>query len=449
MEARFGELAALLPAARASGSPRASSRREQAARARAAAEAQRTEMTDRLAGAAGRARQARWRPGARGRATRQRCARGGSGADERAVSDAAARRTRPPPSRRPPPPTAARAGGEHEQIRAGAGRSGRGRGGRPPPPGRAAQPTVRQLEQELQRQAQTLRSLEGERTALEGELASLRERVDPGRGPSRQPPAVSWPAPSAGATHAIERAGFLSQETQRCRGRRRARPPPGRRNPRARGDEPGRSPPGRGVAGADDRPPPGAGGAGARPRGPGARRPPRSWRRGTASTAACWVRSATSSAPAARTRSWPSGCWATGCTRCWCATRRRCARFRPGTRSSSPGALVLLPLDPGPLAAERRPARWTTGFAAEGPAAGWVRAALAGSEVLDQSGRVLRRASGAIFLGGAGAPSGPLRRRAELAALGQEVEQAGDRRWPRPKQRCGRPSTRWLSGSAR
>ena len=50
---------------------------------------------------------------------------------------------------------------------------------------------------------------------------------------------------------------------------------------------------------------------------------------------------------------------------------------------------------------------------------------LAGSEVLDPSGRVLRRASGAIFLGGVGAPTGPLRRRAELADLGQEVERAG------------------------
>jgi len=51
-----------------------------------------------------------------------------------------------------------------------------------------------------------------------------------------------------------------------------------------------------------------------------------------------------------------------------------------------------------------------------------VRAALAGSEVLDASGRVLRRASGAIFLSGAAAPSGPLRRRAELSALALEVE---------------------------
>jgi chromosome segregation protein len=54
-----------------------------------------------------------------------------------------------------------------------------------------------------------------------------------------------------------------------------------------------------------------------------------------------------------------------------------------------------------------------------------VRAALAGSEVVDRSGRVLRRASGAIFLSGAGMPSGPLRRRAELSSLAGEVDRAG------------------------
>jgi chromosome segregation protein len=41
--------------------------------------------------------------------------------------------------------------------------------------------------------------------------------------------------------------------------------------------------------------------------------------------------------------------------------------------------------------------------------------------VLDASGRVLRRASGAILLSGAVGPSGPLRRRAELATLAQDV----------------------------
>ncbi len=83
---------------------------------------------------------------------------------------------------------------------------------------------------------------------------------------------------------------------------------------------------------------------------------------------------------------------------------------------SGSGALVLLPVDPGPV---------TTGHAgspeprlrAEGPAGAWVRALLAGSEVLDGSGRVLRRATGAIVLSGSTGTGGPLRRRAELGQV--------------------------------
>jgi chromosome segregation protein len=88
-----------------------------------------------------------------------------------------------------------------------------------------------------------------------------------------------------------------------------------------------------------------------------------------------------------------------------------------------PGALVLLPLDSGPLTVSGGQPL-DDRLRVEGPAANWVRAALAGSEILDDSGRILRRASGAIFLSGAGAPSGPLRRRAELARLIDEVAQA-------------------------
>src|SRR4051812_33988947 len=87
-----------------------------------------------------------------------------------------------------------------------------------------------------------------------------------------------------------------------------------------------------------------------------------------------------------------------------------------------PGALVLLPLDPGPLTpvgGEPLSGR----LRGEGPAEGWVRTALAGSEVLDGEGRILRRASGAIFLSGTSAPSGPLRRRAELATLTDNIAQ--------------------------
>jgi len=88
-----------------------------------------------------------------------------------------------------------------------------------------------------------------------------------------------------------------------------------------------------------------------------------------------------------------------------------------------PGALVLLPLDPGPASAgDRSPS--DHGLEVSGPAEPWVRAALAGSRVLDGAGRVLKRASGAIFLAGDSGPSGPLRRRAELASLVQEVTAA-------------------------
>ena len=92
---------------------------------------------------------------------------------------------------------------------------------------------------------------------------------------------------------------------------------------------------------------------------------------------------------------------------------------------SQPGALVLLPAEPGPppdaLPSGAHPLE--NRLRAEGPAAPWVRALLAGSEVLHPSGRVLRRATGAVFLTGAGSPSGPLRRRAELKALGHDIAQ--------------------------
>ncbi len=100
------------------------------------------------------------------------------------------------------------------------------------------------------------------------------------------------------------------------------------------------------------------------------------------------------------------------------------AAVRGWHAEQQPGALVLLPLDPGPVAGPERPLDGR--LRVEEPAADWVRAATAGSEVLDEGGLVLRRASGAIFLSGAGAPTGPLRRRAELADLGAETARASE-----------------------
>ncbi len=87
-----------------------------------------------------------------------------------------------------------------------------------------------------------------------------------------------------------------------------------------------------------------------------------------------------------------------------------------------PGALVLLPVEPGP-AQGGEPHPMLGRLRADGPAAGWVSAALAGSQVMDAAGLVLRRASGAVFLA-ASQQSGPLRRRAELESLAHDVGSA-------------------------
>ena len=85
-----------------------------------------------------------------------------------------------------------------------------------------------------------------------------------------------------------------------------------------------------------------------------------------------------------------------------------------------PGALVLLPVNPGPRSSGATHPL-ATRVRAEGAAAAWVDAVLAGSEVLDSQGLVLRRASGAVVLGGAAPQGGPLRRRAELQSLARDV----------------------------
>ncbi len=88
-----------------------------------------------------------------------------------------------------------------------------------------------------------------------------------------------------------------------------------------------------------------------------------------------------------------------------------------------PGALVLLPVDSGPRGAVNGPSPLEAQLHAEGPAARWVQALLGGSEVMDQRGHALRRASGAVILAAAAGTSGPLRRRAEIGGLAAEIEQ--------------------------
>jgi len=86
-----------------------------------------------------------------------------------------------------------------------------------------------------------------------------------------------------------------------------------------------------------------------------------------------------------------------------------------------PGAVVLLPAEPGPTFLSRGSHPLTNRLAAEGPAQRWIEALLGGSEVLDPAARMLKRPIGAVLLTGAAGTSGPIRRRADLAALAEEI----------------------------
>ena len=90
--------------------------------------------------------------------------------------------------------------------------------------------------------------------------------------------------------------------------------------------------------------------------------------------------------------------------------------------NTQPGSLVLLPVEPGPTNDNQRVHPLADRISAEGPATGWINALLGGSELLHPSGRILKRPTGAVLLTGAAAPSGSIRRRADLAALVQDIE---------------------------
>jgi chromosome segregation protein len=280
---------------------------------------------------------------------------------------------------------------------------------------------VRQLEQDLQTQAQTLKSLEGERTALEGELASLRERAIQAES-HRGALALELTAVEARRDAAIERSDVLVQETRRTTAageqarhrvaearerealhraeRRQAEETLAQLTARRQAleelerDRVGLAPGAAALLAVRDQ-----------------------FDGGVLGPLSDFVTTGRENAELAERL---LGEWmhavlirdsaAVAAVQAWHAQHQ-------------PGPLVLLPVDPGPSTGTSEQPMGPR-LQADGPALGWVRAALAGSEVLDEAGRVFRRASGAIFLSGVGAPFGPIRRRAELATLVQEVEAA-------------------------
>ncbi|HEX6862306.1 MAG TPA: chromosome segregation protein SMC, partial [Thermoanaerobaculia bacterium] len=417
METRYAALAELLPGARTRVSE-AEHQREEAARGRGAAEATRTDVARRLA--AVRVELGRLEGDLALAAERlgNATARRGRAAEERGQMELRSQQAR----QEQEAATADResAAAEHERIRAElAGRAQaeedvRRRLGE-------QRNLVRQAEQELQTQAQTLRSLEGERAALEGELGSLRERAAQAsahRASLQQELADA----ERRRDHAVERAGFLSHEARRAAGdseharllvgetrehealtraaRRQAEEALAQLTARRHAleelerDRVGLAPAAAALLAAREQ-----------------------FAGGVLGPLSDFISTERADAELAERL---LGDWMHAVLVRDGETVRAVRQWHA---EQQPGALVLLPLDPGPSpAAAGQPL--DDRLRAEGPAAEWVRAALAGSEVLDSAGRVLRRASGAIFLSGAGAPTGPLRRRAELADLGSEVERA-------------------------
>ena len=280
---------------------------------------------------------------------------------------------------------------------------------------------VRQLEQDLQARAQTLKSLEGERTALEGELVSLRERTAQAEA-HRSSLHLELAAAERRLDHASEHADVLGQEAKRATAagdharhlvaetrereamhradRRQAEEAVAQLTARRQvleeleRDRVGLAPGAAALLGVRE-----------------------DFDGGVLGPLSDFVRTGREDAELAERL---LGEWMHAVLVRDAETVRAIQAWHA---EHQPGALVLLPLDPGPVTPPAGQL-FDDRLHAEGPAVGWVRAALAGSEILDDSGRVLRRASGAIFLSGVGAPFGPIRRRAELANLTQEVRQA-------------------------
>jgi len=93
-----------------------------------------------------------------------------------------------------------------------------------------------------------------------------------------------------------------------------------------------------------------------------------------------------------------------------------CDAIHAWHRDAGTGPLLLLPLEPGP-AGEPQGGELSDRVEGGGPAARWVRALLAGARPFAPAGDAVIRANGAVFLPGPAGAGGPLRRRAELEAL--------------------------------
>ena len=106
------------------------------------------------------------------------------------------------------------------------------------------------------------------------------------------------------------------------------------------------------------------------------------------------------------------------------ASLEACDQIHAWHRDAGTGPLLLLPLEPGPAGPE--PGEPTAQTASGGPADRWVRTLLAGARPFAPAGDAVIRANGAVFLPGPSDAVGPLRRRAELEALRDDTSRLAD-----------------------
>jgi chromosome segregation protein len=279
--------------------------------------------------------------------------------------------------------------------------------------------TLRQLEEEAQARVQALRGLEGERTALDGELASLREALaqqqghlarlerdhadTEARGRDLERDAADRGRDTLIATAAADRARHVVAETREREAlerdeRRAAEEGLAQLSARRQAleelerDRVGLAPAAQALLAARDR----FGGAVLGP-------------------LSDFISTGRDDAELAERL---LGEWMHAIlVRDWASVEAVQAWFE----EAQPGTLVLLPAHPGPAPAREGTHPLADRLAAEGPAQAWIDTLLRGSQVLHPSGRVLRRPSGAVLLAGPASASGPIRRRADLAALGEEI----------------------------
>lgn len=89
-------------------------------------------------------------------------------------------------------------------------------------------------------------------------------------------------------------------------------------------------------------------------------------------------------------------------------------------RETGPGPLLLLPLEPGPQGAVAD-GTLSHRVSGEAEAAAWVAQLIAGAQPFAPAGDAILRSNGAVYLPGPLSAAGPLRRRAELEALGDDA----------------------------